>query len=600
MGTLLIFLNFYWIYPLFKLGTGDISSSVSSLGLLSLINPLLLFSPHWPANIFGKISYPPFYFVLVPITIFSGLILNKDKKYINFGLLFLFFAFLTKGKSAPLGINLGYIFRDSSKFFIPVILFAGFLIGNTLDLLKNNYLKLIGFLYILFLISPVFFGKMNFMMSGNTSDNSYLEISKEISSQNQEFRTLWFTNKNPLSYESKSNPAIDASSLVSFSPFAQINESEDAFNFLNNNSYIDWLRVLGVKYIFLNGDARNINPDQTDIKNWNTITKLVDDSFAGKKYEITNPYPKFYAVDSLVAVVGSSYPLREKSFVPTIYFEDGKWDPSTIYEKKPNSLKIYFTDGNKTDLAMSFLQKYFVSPLTNNKSEWSVFDKNEYLKYKYQLLIRDYKFLDFDYGQGIAFSTKKGESISFNIKVPQDGDYVLAKRISNQVTQKLSWEIEEKYLKKGSYKFVVTNNSELSILNTVALIPKNDYTKALTLTDQMLTKFEVVTKIDNISDIKNIEVNNFGTSKYTIVSKNIGYWVILSDNYNSWWNLKRGLNYTKSYPVYSMLNAFYVDPEWNNISIEFTGQTIFRWGIWGSALTILIIVIYFIYKKENK
>lgn len=599
MGTLLIFLNLYWIYPLFKLGSDGISSSVSSLGLLSLINPLLLFSPHWPANLFGKISYPPFYFVLVPIVIFSGLLLNKDKKYLNFGLLFLIFAFLVKGETPPFGINLGILFRDSSKFFIPLILFAGFLIGNTLDLLKSNIFKFICFVYILFLISPVFLGKMNFMMSNKVSDESYSKIADEITNKNQEFRTLWFTNKNPLSYESKSNPAIDASSLVNFSPFAQINESEDAFNFLNNDSYIDWLRVLGVKYVFLNGDARNINPTETDIKNWETIKKLVDNSFNNKKYEIPNPYPKFYAVNNLTAVVGYGYPLREKSFVPTIYFEDGKWDPSTIYEKKPDSLKIYFTDGNKTDLTFSFLQKYFVSPLTNNKSEWSVFNKNEYLKYKYQLLIRDYKFLDFDYGQGIAFSTQKGESISFNIKVPKNGDYVLAKRISNQSTQKLSWKIEEKYLKKGRYKFIVTNDEDLSVLNTVALIPKSDYQKALTLTDQMLTKFEVVTKIDNISDIKNIDVNNFGTSKYSIVSKNIGYWVIMSDNYNSWWNLKRGLNYTKSYPVYSMLNAFYVDPEWNNMTIEFTGQTIFRWGIWGSALTILIITIYFLYKKED-
>ena len=623
MGTLLIFLNFYWIYPLFKLGTGDISSSVSSLGLLSLINPLLLFSPHWPANIFGKISYPPFYFVLVPITIFSGLILNKDKKYINFGLLFLFFAFLTKGKSAPLGINLGYIFRDSSKFFIPVVLFAGFLIGNTLDLLKNNYLKLIGFLYILFLISPVFFGKMNFMMSGNTSDNSYLEISKEISSQNQEFRTLWFTNKNPLSYESKSNPAIDASSLVSFSPFAQINESEDAFNFLNNNSYIDWLRVLGVKYVFLNGDARNINPTETDIKNWETIKKLVDNSFNNKKYEITNPYPKFYAVDSLVAVVGSSYPLREKSFVPTIYFEDGKWDPSTIYEKKPNSLKIYFTDGNKTDLAMSFLQKYFVSPGQNTSTQWSVFPTNQYLKAKYELLIRGVTYKDFDYQKGIAFSTKDGEEIKFELNIPEEGNYLLLVRmmtnkdsqgLENANTQNIFdtgtvkrdnfvWLSEElKDLKRGQQKVTIKNRGGLTVLNTLALIPKAEFAKAQTLSETFLTNFGVVNtkQLENETNkIIPAVMEKFGTLNYKFTTLEENHWLIMNENYHPFWQLRRGIEYFDSIPLYSMVNAFYVESTWCNTGIEFIGQKNVRWGMYLTVVFGLVLTIYYLLKKSN-
>lgn len=608
MGTLLIFLNFYWIFPLFKLGSGSINSSISSLGLISLINPLLLFSPHWPTNLFGKINYPPFYYVLVPILAFGSFLFKKNKENLTFALILLIFAFLTKGETAPLGINLSFVFRDTSKFFIPVILFSGILIGSTADIIKNNIVKFVIFLYIVFLINPVLFNKMNFLMSRNTPDSSYSIVSQNIQSVNQEFRTLWFTNKNTLSYETYINPAIDASSLVGFSPFARINNSEDPFNFLNNSSYIDWLRVLGVKYIFLNGDSRNINPNQTDVKNWNTISNLIDNSFLGKKldwkinfsgYEIINTYPKFYAVSNLIAVVGSDNELKGKPFVPTIYFEDGKWDPSTIYEKKPDSLKLYFTDGNKTDLAMSFLQKYFVSPSKNRMSSWSIFDNSEYLKYKYQLLIRDYKFEDFDYGQGIAFSSKKGESVEFSFDVPKNDDYVIAKRISNQDNQKLVWETESKYIKKGTYDLVITNNGDLSILNTIALIPKSDYEKALKLTDQTIDKFGVTTKINNEADIKNIDILNLGTSKFLIKSTNIGYWIILSDNYSSWWNLKRGLNNSKPYPVYSMLNAFYVDPEWSNLKIEFTGQSIFRWGIWTSAVTFLILTIYFLYQKEK-
>ena len=608
LGLLLILVNFYWIFPLFKLGSGSINSSISSLGLISLINPLLLFSPHWPANLFGKINYPPFYYVLVPILAFGSFLFKKNKENLTFALILLIFAFLTKGETAPLGINLSYVFRDTSKFFIPVILFTGILIGSTIDIFKNNVFKFVVLIYFIFLINPVLFNEMNFLMSKNLTDSSYSNISQKIQSVNQEFRTLWFTNKNTLSYETHINPAIDASSLVGFSPFARINKSEDPFNFLNNGSYIDWLRVLGFKYIFLNGDSRNINPNQTDVKNWNTISNLIDDSFLGKKldwkinflgYEIINTYPKFYAVSNLIAVVGSDKELKEKPFIPTIYFEDGKWDPSTIYEKKPDSLKLYFTDGNKTDLAMSFLQKYFVSPSKNRMSSWSILDNSEYLKYKYQLLIRDYKFEDFDYGQGIAFSSKKGESIEFSLDAPKNDDYVIAKRMSIKDKQKLTWEFENKYLKKGKHSLVITNNSDLSILNTIALIPKSDYDKALKLTDQILDKFSVITRIDGSIGVKNVDIQKLGSSKFLIKTTNIGYWIILSDNYSSWWNLKRGLNDSKPYPVYSMLNAFYVDPEWSNLKIEFTGQSIFRWGILVSVLTILVLVIYFLYQKEN-
>ncbi|EKD94491.1 MAG: hypothetical protein ACD_26C00034G0026 [uncultured bacterium] len=609
MGVILIFLNSYWILPLLKLGAENISTSISNLGLLSLINPLLLFSPHWPSNIFGKINYPPFYFVGVPILTFGSFFMKKDRQYLIFSIILLIFAFLTKGQSPPLGINLGFIYRDSSKFFIPVVLFAGMMIGHTFDLLKNNLFKFLGFIYIIFLIAPALFGKMNFLMSDNISDPSFSSIAQNIKKQNNYFRTLWFTNKNPLSYESVINPAVDAISLSSFIPFVQTNVGEDQFNFLNDQNYIGWLRILEIKYVFLNGNHRNINLTQTDAKNWDTIKKLVDTSFDSKKidwnlnfdaYEVTNPYPKFYAVDKLVAIVGSNKLSKKDTYTPAIYFEDGKWDPSTIYIKKPDSLKIYYTDGTKLDLTMSLLQKNFVSPADNKNTTWSVFTNNEYLKYKYQLLIRNINFTDFDYGRGIAFSTKRGESINFNIKIPENGDYILAKRIFNQDSHKLIWQIEEKYLEKGNYNFLINNNDDITVLNVVAIISKTNYKKALTLTDQIITKFGVVTEIDSNNDINKVEMKNVGTSQYSILTKRIGYWVVFSDSYNPLWRLKRGLTYLESYPIYSMLNVFYVEPEWNDLKIEFTGQRVFRWGIWGTVVTILVIVIYFLYKKESK
>lgn len=573
MGFLLILINLYWIYPLLRFGSGGVGNSVSELGLLSLINPLMLFSPHWPANLFGKISYPPFYFIFVPVLIFGSIFIKKGKQVLIFALLFLIFSFLTKGKTPPLGINLGFVFRDTSKFFMPVILFGGILIGKTLSYFKNDFWRIVGYIFLLILITPAFLGKMNFMLSDKVSDESYSKIADEIINKNQEFRTVWFTNKNPLTYESRKNPAIDGMSLTNFWPFAQMNASEDVFNYLNNNDFINWLRILGVKYVFLNGDARNIGPTPTDIKNWNIINDLFNKQTSLKKldwglnfagYEIDNPYPKSYLVDNLIGIIGSSKLENGEIFVPSIYFEDGKWNPRTILNKDAGSIKLYFNNSEKLDLTMSFLQKYFISPSKHKISKWSIFSSSEYLKYKYQLLIRGYDFSDFDYELGIAFSSNIGESIGFEFDVPKDGNYILAKRTASLDNQKFIWQVEEKYLKKGSHEFLITNNSNLLVLNTVSLIPKEDYQNAYNLTDQILDKFEVITTIDNSHALKKIYF------------KNKGYWLIFSDNYSSWWRLRNEDEYTKPYPVYSMLNAFYVDPQWTSYKVEFIGQSFFK------------------------
>lgn len=609
MGLLLIPLNSYWLYPLMKLGVGGINTSVSNLGLLSLLNPLLLFSPHWPNNIFGKISYPPFYFALIPILIFGSFLKNKNKQNLTYAIILLIFAFLTKGSTPPFGIDLGIVFRDSSKFFIPVILFAGILIGKTMSRLRGFRLQVLGYVFLLMLIIPALFGKMNFLLSNHNVDESYQKIAQTLSSQNEEFRTIWFTRKNPLSYESEKNSAIDAIELTTFWPFAQMNGSEDVFNFVNNAKFVDWFRILGVKYVFLNGDARNIKPSETDTKNWNTINELFEKTKNLKRlewdlsfpaYEISNPYPKFYAVDKLIAVVGSQRDIYEKEIVPTLYFEDGKWDPSIILDNDPDSIDIYFSDSESLDLTMSLVQKYFVSPSKNKNSQWSVFNSNDYLKYKYQLLIRGYEFSDFDYGRGIALSSTGGESIEFKFNVPQSGDYVLAKRISDSSSKNFKWQIEEKSLEKGKHEYTVTNESDLMILNVVALIPKKDYQEALTLTDELLGKFETVDVINGTDAIEEVDVASIGTSNYSVKSKVKGYWIIYSDNFDPLWKLKNSVNYYPSVPVYSMLNAFYVNPTWGGITIEFTGHKAFRWGVWGSVITILTLTTYFLYQKEKR
>lgn len=544
----LILLNFYWLLPLMKAGDLSVPSGVNNLDLLSLINPLVLFSPHWPANVFGKIAYPPFYFAFVPILIFGSFLFPKRDKFISiFAFLFLLFAFLTKGGNCPFGfiydflvnkVPFGAAFRDSSKFFIPVMLFAGILIGKTMEKLKSYGLWVMGYLFFLFLIFPALLGKLNFLLSNHKVDSSFSAIYQNLKADPTEFRTVWFPEKHPLAYETNEIPALNARDLVRFRPFAAMNAGEDVFNFLNNPKYVDWLRVLGIKYLFLPGDPRNPNPNESEQKLWQEVVKLVGATSGLKKeewgtsfaiFEVPQVFPRNFTVEKLIAVVGPDLPLT----YPAVYFEDGKLDPEALAGKDPASIKILFNGGEEIDLTMSFLQKHFRGVADASLNQWASYKADEYLKYKYELLQRGFKLADFDYSKGVAFSTVKGETLKFRFKVPEKGEYFLAVRRADIEKQKLTWEIEKIELPKGEFVHDIINLSPLSVFNAIALIPAHEFEKADSEAKELIARYGTF----NLSQIKDAEISP------------AGFWQITSTAYNT----TRG-----SVPVYSMVNGYYL------------------------------------------
>lgn len=621
-GILLVPLNFYWIFPLIKIKTEALSLGVSDLQLSSLLNSLLLYAPHWPNNVFGKVVQPPFYFVLIPILIFGCVLFKKEKRILIFSLIFLVFSFLAKGTTHPFGnlynylINLpfGFAFRDSSKFFIPLILFGGILIGETVDAVRSK-IKLFPafvYLYLLFLIYPSFTGRLNFILGGRKVDGSFQKIYENLNNDNGNFKTLWFPEKHPLTFEISNKSAASARDLVLLTPIGVMNASNDVFNFLNNPKYLDWLKVLGVKYLFLPGDARNINPTKEETKDWQTILTLVEKTPGVKKldwglsfpaYEINGIYPEFYSVKQLIGVVGPALSANTYPPIPTLYFEDGKLNPSLLNGKSEDSLKIFFNGKNNDDLTMSFLQKYFVSSSDNVSSQWAIYDPSQYLNAKYELLIRGYEYKDFDYGKGISFSTNKGEAIKFKFKVLQDGKYMLATRLGIFDKQSFSWTLEEKTLTKGSFEYVYENKSGFEVLNIVSLIPVKDFEAAEKQADVFTKHFGVVSEKDLINQSwKEVGLNPEGTLKYKLENNQEGYWIIFSQNYNSLWNFKKGIEYFESVPVYSMVNGFYVEPKWGDLHIEFRGQEFFRWGLWVTVITALglSIALLVLVEKDNE
>ncbi len=624
-AMLLIPLNFYWIFPLIKIEAEFLSLGVSDLQFSTLLNSLLLYAPHWPDNVFGRVVQPPFYFVLVPILIFGCLLFKPKKKLcILLSTCYLLLAFMAKGTTPPFGglynylINLpfGFAFRDSSKFFIPLILFGGILIGETVESIlfkfKFKIFPIFVYLYLLFLIYPAISGKLNFILGGRKVDGSFQTIYKNLNIDNSAYRTLWFPEKHPLTFEISKKVAVSARDLILFKPFAFMNASNDPFNFLNNPKYLDWLKILGVKYLFLSGDVRNVNPTKEETKDWQTILSLVEKTPGIKKldwglnfpaYELDGIYPEAYTVKSLIGIVGPLLSADIYPLIPTLYFEDGKLDPSLLNGKSNDSLKLYFNGKSNDDLVMSFLQKYFVSSSDNVSSGWATYNQSEYLNAKYELLIRGYEYKDFDYGKGISFSTNKGEAIKFKFKVAEDGKYMLATRFGTIQKQIFSWTLEEKSLTKGSFEYAYENKSGFEVLNVVALIPVKDFEAAQKQADTFVKHFGVISKKDVASQSwKEVNLSPEGTLKYKLENNQEGYWVIFSQNYNSLWNFKKGIEYFESVPVYSMFNGFYVDPKWGDLHIEFRGQEFFRWGLWVTVVTALGLSIVFLVlvEKDNE
>jgi len=153
-------------------------------------------------------------------------------------------------------------------------------------------------------------------------------------------------------------------------------------------------------------------------------------------FEVPDFLPKFYKVHDLIGAVGPHLP----SDMPAVYFEDGKFDPRFLENKDSNSVKLLFNNSVEQDLTMSFLQKYFVDTGNAKTNEWAYYSADKYLKAKYELLIRNFIYDDFDYSKGLSFSTKMGEKIEFNFKNLDLGEYVLAVRRMNELN-KFEWKI---------------------------------------------------------------------------------------------------------------------------------------------------------------
>ena len=631
-----VMLSSFWLVPLLEISINAPSLSVSSLNLSSLINGLFIFAPHWPANIFGEIISPYFYFSFIPFLIFGSLLFTKNKKMVYYTLLFLLFAFLAKGTTPPLGevynffitkFPFGSAFRDESKFFIPLVLIGGILIGETLNVIqsKSKIFALLAYIYLVLLISPALLGKMNFVLSERNQSVDHQIIYQNLKNESN-VRSVWFPEKSSLGFVTSDNQGLDAKSLIENRPFASLNVGEDVFNFMHNPEYLTLFRTLGIKYMIIADDPRKVNLSRQDVKNAIGLESLVATTSGLRKvdwgtnysiYDTGSIMPRLFKSEKLFAVVGPQLHLSSNYLPAVVYLEDGKFNPQDVINANPAATVLVLNRKSTLDLAMSLLQNYFLPANQNTSSQWVIYQRDDYLKYKYELLTRGYQFDDFDYGKGLAFSTIKGESIKFKFEVKNSGNYVFAQRIGDMKKQNLYWAVEEMYLTGGVFEPEIKNDTGIKVLNVVALIPKEEFEKANSNVVDFAAKIKTVdekqiqTEVDN-NIVEPISIDKISQTNYSINQDKIskkGYWVVFTDTYHNLWKLKHSGKLENSVPIYSMVNGFFIDPSWEDVQIIFLGQNSFRKGVLLSLITLSLIVLVSLgiliskcvknYKKRN-
>jgi len=411
-------LHFYWILPAFLVKAPSLpptyqrASQVGFLSFANIAHSLLLLSPHWYKNVFGKVAAIDWKFFLIPVLVFLAPILRKKDRLVGFWLLVSVIAvFLVKGSNPPFsGVytwvfeNLPgfFIFRDPTKFFILICLSYSLLLGITLDEIskklaklkfKNKFFKfylsnswlLAIFLtsYLLLLASPVWLGKMTGTLSQPNVDSQFIKLKNLLSQDKSYGKVFWIPSRPPLGISYPNHPAIDALRFAEVRPFASGTVGTyEILNFLREGAFMgEIFDVLGIKYIaypFPDTRREDLKKDNIDyyytfldqLSNLSWIEgKLTEPPLSLLKTK--NSQDKFFIADNTFLVVGSDGIYNElvkidnfKLSKNALIFAEEKPATSTLCEEIPCRILLY--EKGKIDLAASFIdQSDFIFPAKN-------------------------------------------------------------------------------------------------------------------------------------------------------------------------------------------------------------------------------------------
>lgn len=614
-----LLLDLFWVYPLIRNFNSLEFSQVSStdINFVSILNSLLLYQPHFPINDFGKVILPPFYFAFLPILLLSGLIFTKRNEgfFLKLTATFLFFVFLAKGKSAPFGevyglIDyipvLGVMFRDSSKFFIPLLLVAGILLGLSFETvlskvrIKNSFFLFTTlYIFLITLISPAVFGQLSGGLNNPVSKEDFLKVHKNLSLETKFFRTLWFDERPPLGYSSWDKPAISANTLYLKRPFADMIEgSYDLNGFLNSPLLKDWLNVAGVKYIFFPENERKkiLTPKQKKERRifLDYVSSLgfkkVDWRASFSVYEVEGSLPHIFAVDKVFLISGGDqiYLLFKENGIsikkkPAIFIDDTRLNANLMEQLSRKNTQLLI-QGDENDLIFSFLKEKMLD-LSNFKNQWAKRETYDYLRLKGELLEKGIRNFDYDFGKGVSFSTIKNEKIKISQIYNHSVDNILAIRyisatesagirfkinskekiLKSKTSTRFEWAVFE--LMEDEFNLEIENLGGTSAVNTIIITPKQEFEGVRKKVEDLLSSNDVIhinedtdySPLSLSKSITTIEYNPVNPTSYEVKIPVDQNWIIFTDSFDKGWILENSNCKIEPVPIYSFINGFHID-----------------------------------------
>lgn len=406
-GIVLLAFNGFWIFPSYFSRAPSLpatytrTAQTSFLNFTQLKHSISLLQPHWYENVFGKI--PPFRkeFLLIPILAFLAPILKrKDKRVWFWTTVAVVSVFLTKGANPPLpgvypwlfthipGLSL---FRDSTKFFFLITLSYSVLIAFTVDEIAKRLPKfkvlfpLLLIFYLLFLIRPVYLGKMTGTLSEPAYKNEYLGIAEQIGKDLNFGRIFWISTKAPLGYSSYLHPSVEAGRLGEERPFASATVGTyETLNHLREASYMgQLLDILGIKYlIYPYPDTRREDLDEEKVAYYHTflgqlsglpwvgsVTNFGTDQEPVPALETKSSQDHFFVAPATWTVLGSDSIYKELSSFPQFNLSKNAF---LFLEEKPKSgenidslpfSKVLLYGKSELDLVANFFnQSSYVFP----------------------------------------------------------------------------------------------------------------------------------------------------------------------------------------------------------------------------------------------
>ncbi len=652
-------LNVYWLLPLimspispetYKFFTQTSFESLGSLG-----HAILLLSPHWPENIFGKITSLRWEFIIIPVfALLAPIFTHKNKTVLFWFFILILSIFLSKGTAEPFAAVYSWLynhlpgfslFRDSSKFFTLEALSYAMLWGIATDALfgKLKSIKLrILFLsslvfYLLFLIRPIWTGQMTGTFSNPRFQEEFTQLKVFLQSDKLFSRVFWIPSLSPLGYFDSEHPAVEASRLVQKRPFTVGTlGTYEIFNFLREASFMgEIFDVAGIGYIAYSPlDPKRDNLHLDNVRYFDTFQgQLSNLPWLSK---VDSPIPLwqtkkhqgiFFETPNVWWVVGSDAIYNEATKSAklslsrnALIFAEEKAGLGKNLDQIPEA-KIVLNNKTLLDLAASFLNpEHLIFPaqkLQDNpdSSGWWKRETVDLIRWRY--FLRDkYQIdnLDFDLGGGWAVAEKslklKVESEKFKnkhillarvLESTRSGElkfYQDNQLIGNVNTQKkennVRW-FEVGQLIKDQ-ELIIVSEGDINVVNALAVLEKKEWENYKNKTDKLRHKIAEFSVKNTSTTSVTVSYKRINPTKYLVTISNLKepVFLVFSESYNKLWKI----NGQSPLPTYSLLNGFRIEKE-GEYAVEFEPQKYVYPGLMVTGITIVIFGLLLLKTRKS-